>query len=115
MPIILLMMISSRCLLRTFIGTTGRVFYSIQVQRCLRRNSGTFTKEDKMATNVVKYSGAPVEILRTADEVKAIRVGRAAAQAEAAKAEQMKAMSEVARNAGQAQMAFQGGGGGASK
>jgi hypothetical protein len=72
-------------------------------------------EQDKMAANVVKYSGAPIEILRTDSEVKAIRAGRAEAQAQAAKMEQAQQMSEVARNAGQAAMSFSGGGGGAQK
>jgi hypothetical protein len=72
-------------------------------------------EQDKMAAKVVKYSGAPIEILRTDSEVKAIRAGRAEAQAQAAKMEQAQQMSEVARNAGQAAMSFSGGGGGAQK
>jgi hypothetical protein len=67
---------------------------------------------DDMARNVIKYSGAPASTARTMDAVKAIRSGRATAQEAAAKMEQMKAMAETARNAGQAAQSFSGGGAG---
>ena len=57
---------------------------------------------DAMGYDVIKYSGAPSTTGRVATEVKAIRKGRADAQAEMAKMEQMQKASEVARNAGSA-------------
>lgn len=70
---------------------------------------------DEMADFVVKYSGAPISVLRTDADRDAIRDGRRQAQEAQAKMEAAQQMSEVARNAGQASMSFQGGGGGAPK
>jgi hypothetical protein len=67
---------------------------------------------DDMADNVVKYSGAPISILRPDSDRDAIRKGRAEAQAQMAKIQAAQQTSEVARNAGQAVQAFSGGGGG---
>jgi hypothetical protein len=72
---------------------------------------------DEMARNVLKYSGCPEEIQRVQTEVKKIRQGRAEAQMEQAKMEQIRQASEVARNAGGAMQSMgmgaggQGGGG----
>lgn len=70
---------------------------------------------DEMADYVVKYSGAPVAVLNTDSDRDAIRDGRRQAQEAQAQMAAAQQMSEVARNAGQASMAFQGGGGGAKK
>jgi hypothetical protein len=70
---------------------------------------------DEMGREVIRYSGAPETIARTAGERDAIREGRAEAQAAQAQMASMQQASEVARNAGQASMAFSGGGGGAAK
>lgn len=69
---------------------------------------------DDMADNVVKYSGAPISVLRTDADRDAIRDGRRQAQEAQAQMAAAQQMSEVARNAGQAAMSFQGGGGGAA-
>ena len=69
---------------------------------------------DETADFVVKYSGAPIAVLRTDADRDAIREGRRQAQEAQAKLAAAQQVSEVARNAGQAQMAFQGGGGGAT-
>jgi hypothetical protein len=61
---------------------------------------------DDMAKNVINYSGAPATIQRVDTEIKAIRKGRMEAQAVAAKTENMRQMSEVARNAGSAAQSF---------
>jgi hypothetical protein len=57
---------------------------------------------DATGRDVIKYSGAPSTMARVKTEVDAIRKGRAEAQMEQAKMEQMKNASEVARNAGSA-------------
>jgi hypothetical protein len=67
---------------------------------------------DDMADNVVKYSGAPISVLRTDSARDAIRKGRAEAQMAQAEMAAAQQMSETARNAGQAVQAFSGGGGG---
>ena len=69
---------------------------------------------DETADFVVKYSGAPIAVLRTDADRDAIREGRRQAQEAQAKLAAAQQVSEVARNAGQASMAFQGGGGGAA-
>jgi len=71
---------------------------------------------DEMARNVLNYSGSPSTIQRVGTEIKAIRKGRADAQAEQNKMEQLRQASEVARNAGSAAQAMGGGmGGGGGK
>lgn len=55
---------------------------------------------DEMARNVLNYSGCPAPIQRVGTAIASIRKGRAEAQAAAAKMEQMRQASEVARNAG---------------
>lgn len=64
---------------------------------------------DSLARDVVHYSGAPSNNLRTLDEVKKIREGRMAQQQAAAKLNAMQQASEIARNAGQAQASIKGG------
>jgi len=66
---------------------------------------------DDMLKNVIAYSGAPSTIERTESEIKAIRAGRAQAQAEMAQLEALKAKTEAARNVGSAVQAFGAAGG----
>jgi hypothetical protein len=68
---------------------------------------------DEMGKDVINYSGAPETMQRTDSEVKAIRQGRAEAQAQQAKLMAAEQASKVAMNAGQAAQAFGGGAGGA--
>lgn len=73
---------------------------------------------DNLARDVVKYSGAPSAILRTADEVAKIRADMGAQQQAATEMELMRQGSEVARNSAQAKATLAGSGsqsGGRSK
>jgi hypothetical protein len=70
---------------------------------------------DDMARNVITYSGSPDTMQRLQDDIKKIRKGRAEAQQEQAKMEQIRQASEVARNAGSAAQSFGGMGGGAAQ
>ena len=67
---------------------------------------------DEMAKDVINYSGAPETMQRLDSEVRAIRQGRAQAQAEQAKMAQIDAMTKAAAQAGQAAQSFGGGGAG---
>lgn len=67
---------------------------------------------DEMAKDVINYSGAPETMQRVDSEVKAIRQGRAQAQAQQAQLAAAQQMATVARDAGQAAQSFGGMGGG---
>jgi hypothetical protein len=64
---------------------------------------------DDMMKNIVKYSGAPGTILRTADDVMKIRAELGKRQLELDNAQKVQQASEVARNIGQAKASSGGG------
>ena len=65
---------------------------------------------DKVAKLVADFGGAPIEMMRTSDQVKKVRADAAKAAAAQAKLELAKGTAEVARTTAQAQASLNGGG-----